>query len=260
MGFLDKLFGTPSQTVQGARPEQLEAMRGLLDFAKSGDIGYGGNLGYYTPTDAEQTGQNKLLALLQGGLPSTFNLGKDQLNALFSTDKFDPYSEKGTFAGFKENVLKEGREASDRLKHNAAFAGNLYSTDTIKNLGKVEENVSGQLNNRLAELYDTYTNRQIGAIPLAFSAGQAEEGLNLGRIGASQQYGGLDRILQDEEFRRMYEEFVRGQGTRVGAYQSILNSNVQPDVTLPGRSGLSNIANAALQGGAMYLGTMGMRR
>jgi len=246
-------------------PEQQEAMQLLLGFGKRGRYrgytageSYGGPLGAYDMTDIERGGQDRLMDLLKSPIGDVEygTMGMDQLKKLFEGDKFDPYSEKGLYKGYKKQALREGKEAQDRLKRGMAVTGDLYSTATGKESGLLEERTSENLQNTLAELYDRYAGRQYGAIPWALQGEQAKaqfglqergqrEGMEMGRIGASQQYGGLQRMLEDLKAKDMYAEWVRSREESkdpLKVLQGLAGQNTPfgaTDVTVPGAYGTS---------------------
>lgn len=211
--------------------EQIDAWNALLDFGRTGKIGnyeaganYGGDLGNYDKSNIETQGQSKLMDLLQSGRPELFDAGTNELKNLLTTDTYNPYSETGLYKGFSDSVDRATREGSDALKRSAAFSGSLYSRDTIKRLGNLQEQGQQQKSSRLAELYDTFAQRRLSAVPMAFQAGQSQEALDQGRIGAAFQYGGLDRSLLDAKAKGEYADFIRKQGEKqaqIGAYQSV---------------------------------------
>jgi hypothetical protein len=222
----------PSLTVIET-PEQRAARGKLLEMG-TGDLSYKGTMGSFDMTPVERVGQNKLLEVVSGLRPEAFGLGSDALKGLMGGDAFDPYNDKGSYAGFKDSVLREGQEASDRFKRSANMAGNLYSTNTIKRLGDVEGDTQRALTGKLGELYDAYTQRRLDGIPLAFQAGQAIEALDMGRVGAAMNYGGLPRALEDESFKRNYAEFIRAQDASRSALGAVAG---QPQVAMSGESG-----------------------
>jgi hypothetical protein len=251
--------------------EQKKAIQGLSNYYSSGgklpgvdyNAGqtYGDSLGSYGMTGVEGMGQNQLMNLMNAGLPKIYGMGTDKLSELLNTDKFDPFSEKGVYSGFKKNALKELGESKDRLKRDSAVTGSLYSTNTGNQTRKLEENTTGSLNSKLAELYDTFVQRQIGAIPTALAAGQTEQNMNLAQIGASQQFGALQRILEDQKLKDKYAEYVRTQGEKQSQIQSILGSMSTvaggsgnfgvPSVTVPNQN---QLGNSLMQGGLGFLG------
>ena len=203
----------------------------LREFGISGKLGdytagadYGGPLGNFDKSAAESQGQSLLMNLLQSGRPEMFDAATGELKNLLTTDTYDPYNEKGLFKGFAESVDRSTRESTDALKRAASFGGNLFSKDTAVRLGNLQEQGLQQKSNKLAELYDTFAQRRLSAVPLALQAGQAQESLDQGRIGASFQYGGLDRSLADAKAKAGYADFLRKQGEKqaqIGALQSV---------------------------------------
>lgn len=284
--------GASSMTTQQPllTPEQQEAMNMLLNYSKTGQWGgsdykpgesYTGKLGEYGMTGAEQTGQNILSSLLGKDTNIAYDklgLGESELKKLYASDVYDPYSETGLYKGFKRNVLKEASEATDRLKRDAAYAGNLYSRDVVNRMGDVQEEAQASLQDKMAEMYDTYTGRKLSLIPTALSAdkqaydiasGKAvtEQGLGLNQIQASQQFGNLSRMLADLEAKEKYAEWIRGRKevgdeltSRIGAAGSVLGrtGTVQTSTDAAAEeSPWSGVLNALMQVGAYGLGKYG---
>lgn len=211
--------------------EVADAWNKLRNFGMTGKIGdytagmaYGGDLGNYDKSTAESQGQNLLMSLLQSGRPEMFDAATGEIKNLLTTDTYDPYNEKGLFKGFADSVDRSTRESTDALKRAAAFGGNLFSKDTAVRLGNLQEQGLQQKSNKLAELYDTFAQRRLSAVPLALQAGQAQESINQNRIGSAFQYGGLDRSLADAKAKAGYADFLRMQGEKqaqIGALQSV---------------------------------------
>lgn len=231
-------------------PEQRAARQKLLGFANTGQFGdfqAGAEVplgfGDFNATGIEQQGLSSLQQLLGSGIPDQFKMGDAALQDLLATS---PQQIENQFNPFKTQVQRQIGESNAALKRNAGFAGNLYSTNTIQNLGDVQARGNETLTSQLANLTNEALNRRLSAIPLAYQSGQAQEGINLGRIQASQQFGGLTRQLNDasikardaEILRRRQElqlpiqaaQTVAGQGSNFGIpsvetspYQDLLN-------------------------------------
>ena len=200
-------------------------------------------------------------------------MGNEELTKLLRGDKFDPYNEKGTYTGFKKKTERELGEAQDRLKQNMAYSGDLYSSQMGKESGLLQERGQDILSSKLAELYQDYTNKQIGAIPWAMQAdqfkdemGMKEKALNediaMGRIGASQTYGATQRLLDDLKAKDMYTEWKRSHEDKKEPLKALgLVSGTSTDwgaksMTAPGYtapSPWSEVLNNALMLGAQYL-------
>ena len=257
VGTIGSMFGGNKGGGGGAAvletPEQAEARRYLLELAK-GNLSYGGKLGSYAMTRTEGEGQNQLMRLLGSTRPEAFGIGEKALKDLYG-GTFDPYNDGGSFKGFRTSVLREGDEAVNRLKRSATMAGNLYSTDTIKRLGDVEGDTVRALTGELGRLYDNFTERKINAIPTAFAAGQAQETLDLGRVDAAMRYGNLPRLLEDQEYKDAYNEFVRAQSAKIGAVGSVAGQPHYQTFQNEGSDPWSRVLEMLAYGGGAGLGT-----
>jgi hypothetical protein len=203
----------------------------LREFGMTGKLGnyqagadYGGPLGNFDKSAIETQGQTDLMSLLQSGRPELFDAASGELKSLLTTDKYDPFNEKGIYSGFAADTDRATREASDALKRSTSFSGSLFSRDTMRRLGDLQEQGARAKTNKLAELYDTFAQRRLSAVPLALQAGQAQESLQQGRIASAFNYGGLDRSLADAEAKASYQDFLRKQSEKqaqIGALQSV---------------------------------------
>jgi hypothetical protein len=210
-GFGNVKFGsavdgyTPGDALTGWTPGQ--AFQGF----NAGE-GYGGDLGDYNLTGTESTGLSHLDELLRSGNPALFDTGSKALTDLLTGDKFDPYAANSEFSPFRTALDRETRDAQDAVKRNAAFSGNLYSTNTLRSQADVTDRANTTKASKLAELFSEYTGRKVNAIPLAFQAAQTGENINQNRIAAAMQYGGLPRTLRDTAAQRAYADWQRARG------------------------------------------------
>lgn len=275
-GMLGNLFNKqdPTTVTQGPleTPEQAIARRELLKFATTGSYGgytagqgYTGSLGNFAPTGQEALGLGKLNDLLLAGHPDIFNAGVSNLNELLSpTSRFDPYSTTGEFSPFLAASNREFGLATDQLKRNLSMQGNLFSTDTARQFKDLTAQHGESINSKLASLYSDYINRKTAAIPVALQAGQDQQNLDLGLVGASQQYGGLSRLLGNQEAQAQYQEFLRKRNellNPINSLATVAGSNVPfgaSSVTLPGGPNpFDNVLNLLAQFGGQYLGAKG---
>jgi len=219
LGMLNKGKGTTVTQGPLETPEQKKARRKLLRRAGQ-DPTYTGSLGDFEMTDAENAGAARLASLMERGRPGVMDAGISTLTDFLTTDRFDPTARGGEFEGF----LADSRRSRDRgvagVKNAASFAGNLYSSDTMRSLGDVEAQTEINRQNKLAELSDKYVSRKLSAVPFALEAGKTLHGMDLADINAAYTYGGLPRMLNTAEDQAAYQEFIRGQGvtdSRLGA-------------------------------------------
>lgn len=193
--------------------EQREARQKLMGFANTGKFGNftaGAEvpLGYgdYGMTGIEGQGQSALQDLLNQGLPSQYAAGD---NALMDYLKTDPTDIAAQYDPFKAQVQRQMKESDRALKRNAGFAGNLYSTDTIRNLGDIQARGNETLTSEMARLTDNALQRRLQAIPLAYQSGEAQQAARLNQIEASQRFGGLTRQLNDASIKARDAELLR---------------------------------------------------
>lgn len=229
-------------------PEQQEAMDIMMQYGKGGGLpgaaykpgeAYGEDLGEYGMTPTELAGQGKLMNLLESGAPEMMGLASDELRSLLTTDQYDPFSETGMYKPYKQQTLREIKEAQDRFKQGQAFGGTLFGTSTAEGMVDIETRGTEALSSKLAELYDQFTQRKFSAIPMALQTAGMGENIEMGRIGASQQYGALPRILKDMEAKEKYQDWMRGRSEEEAELQRQL-ATVQ-NLTSPAQWGSKSI-------------------
>ena len=194
-------------------PEQRAARQKLMGFANTGTFGNftAGTevplgFGDYNMTGIEGQGQSALQGLLKQGLPSQYAVGD---NALMDYLKTDPTDVAAQFNPFKTQVERQIKESNRALKRNAGAMGNLYSTDTVRNLGDIQERGNETLISELARLTDNALQRRLQTIPLAYQSGEAQQAARLNQIEASQRFGGLTRELNDASIKARDAELLR---------------------------------------------------
>lgn len=259
---LDSGSTTQSQ-VPLETPEQRAARLKLANFMNTGTFGdftagedAGVKIGDYSMTGNEQLGQSELQKLLTSGMPDQFKLGNDALASILNPD---PNYVQSQFDPFKAQVQRQIDTSTKDLKRSAAFAGNLYSTNTVQNLGDVQARGNETLTAQLASLTDAALNRRAAAIPLAYQAGQAQEGITQGRIASSQQYGGLSRTLANQETDARNAETLRRRNELllpINAANSLAGTNANfgvPEVTVQNPNPMLDLLTAMISGGSKII-------
>lgn len=238
-------------------PEQAAARKKLLALG-SGNTTYGGPLGDFNMTGTEQAGQGKLAGIVSGGNPAIFNTGVKSLNDLLTGDSFNPNDPNGIYAAFKPQVEQNIAQGDAAVKQAAAFGHNLYSTDTIQNLGRVQQQGNLDLQSKLADMYQTYVGQKLGAIPQALAAGGQQQGMDLNAVNAAETLGSVPRQLSTAGDVAAQNNFYQGQGVGVGALESVSGGAPQfgpSSYTLPASGGpFGQVLNTLAYGGGMLLG------
>jgi hypothetical protein len=215
---------------------QAGAQQSLLPFGRTGITpwgydftqNYGGSLGAYDPSALETQGLGTLASTLSMGNPGIFGAGTGELNKLLTTPNYDPNNDGGVYKGLTEGIDYNTDQAINATKRGSAFAGNLYSTDTTRNIGNINVQAANQKSNILAQLYQNFSNQKLSGASAAISAGATDQGMSLARVGASQQYGALLRTLQDQKAKDAY-----------AAWQNQRSSELQPISALTNLSGMN---------------------
>lgn len=232
--------------------EQYNLLQKLYSYASTGNYNdlftagqsYSDALGYYQLGEGEQEAYNALQDLIAGGKPEMMQLAAEEYKNILNNDYYDPYSETGTFSGYKTNVMNELQESSDVLKRNLAVQGDLYSTRLIQEQGDLNQAAQDSLTNKLAELYDTYTSRRLTAAQSAASLGVAEESIDQNRLAMLSEIGAIQRQLEEQKLKDQYAEWQRSR-TEV---QDILTKaqdilNIKYDSGSTGSSSSSSYGN-----------------
>lgn len=247
-------------------PEQKAARQKLLDFALTGQYGdfTAGEdipLGYgdYGMTELEGSGQSALKTLMRS-IPDQYRLGDEALRGFLATD---PGMIEAQFNPFKAQTERRIRESADALKRNASFAGNLYSSDTIRQLGDLEARGTETLTGELARLTNESMNRRLSAIPLAYQSAESQEANAMGRVGASQAYGSLTRMLNDRRIKERDAELLRRREELklpITAATAVAGSSAEFGVPSVTSSPYQDLMNMVGQVGGQYLGDMAADR
>lgn len=254
-----RLLGTDPTTVTQEplrTPEQLAAQKKLLDFGNTGVLGdytagtpYSGSFGDFNLSDLEKLSQSNLTNLLTSGMPASFTQGQNALSDLLTTEKYNPLQSGGAYDLMTGTLDRQIRDATTAAKRDAAYTGNLYSSDAIRKLGDVQAKGQEAKGSLLGSLYQNYIQQKLGAIPQAFNAAQVGEGINLNRINAGYTAGALPRNLATAKDQATYQDFVRRQsekGGQLSAISNLANANAPygtPSLTLPGTSGWETLLN-----------------
>lgn len=247
-------------------PEQKAARAKLMDFAntgKFGDFTAGADVGVGKGADYRMTGYDdqsmtELQRLLSSGIPSQYKMGDDALRSILdgSQENMDKQ-----FSAFNTGTDRAMREAGANLKRGAGFAGNLYSTGTIRNLGDIEARGFESKTGKLAELTNQAMDRRLAAVPLAYQSAESQTSNSINRIAAAQNYGSLARDLNNKMVAARDAEILRRRTELqlpIDAAKTVAGSGSNfgvPSVQAP--SPYSDLLGMVGQLGGMYMMSKG---
>lgn len=249
-------------------PEQAEARRKLLAFSETGKLGdyqagkaYTGSLGDFGISALETSGLNQIGKNLNSGPGALATLGTGALTDLLGTDKYNPLNQTGMIKGLTDNIDYNTKQATDAAKRSAGYAGNLYSTDAVRNLGNVQAQGNNAKSTTLANLYSQYVQQKFSAIPQAFDAQTSMNAKSQQDLQNAFSYGGLPRSLNTARDQAQYAEFQRQQQEKqgqVGALTSVSGTPSNfgvPSVSIPQANPWADVVGLLAQFGGQYYGS-----
>lgn len=260
--------GTTEQSqVPLETPEQRNARQLLMRYATTGQIGdnftagedIGLAQGNYGMTGLEQQGQSALQALINSGTPAGYAVSDRATADLMNT------STEGLaamFSPFSAIADRNNALAESSAKRSAAFGGNLYSSDTIRNLGDVNAKTAETKNAELARLTEGALNRKLSAAGLAQQSAAGQENISRNRIADTFNYGSLERNLANAKVQEQNTEALRRRQEVLGQLQgatAVSGANVQwgvPSVTTQNPNPYLDFLKMAMQMGGAALPLM----
>lgn len=160
----------------------------------------------------EQLGLGMLGQFLQGGgTGDLFNQASDQLSSTlsgqFTNPATNPYIQSLTTLA-NTNL----RDQIDQSRARRGARGTYFTTDAIREEGNIQENTLNNLNAIIGNILQQERGRQFQAAPLAAQLDRFQNfDVPLSQIGASQQFGGLQRTLDTAQLEAQYQDFIRKQ-------------------------------------------------
>ena len=137
-----------------------------------------------------------------------FTAAKGEALSTLQGDKYDP-SEGDYYKAFRSAVQIELQDAKDRIAARTSANDMFFGGGRIKAEGDVETDTMNTLVQFLGQLSLRERENRMGMVPLAASLGQMEDRSPLDRIAASQTFGALPRMLEQEGLDREYTEYQR---------------------------------------------------
>lgn len=196
---------------------------------------FSGRLSAAGPTDIEQTGLTQLRGLL--GQPATgdlFGAAKgqvmDTLSGKFADPSTSPFIQAATrLAGqnLRDSINTERGQRGARATY--------FTRAGIDAESRLSERTQNMLNAIIGDFMNQERGRQQTAVGQAQNLEGFEQSQALGKIGASQNYGSLERVLEQADLERKYQEWLnqRGELGRVpGVAQGVFGTNIPTTTTV----------------------------
>ncbi len=219
MGFWDFLTGGGDEISQEqmAPAWQQNLQSQLAKLYSSGLSGYDPAASYTGKLSAGATSQEQQsLEILQKYLDSAntgelFGAGKQQildtLSGKYANAETSPYIQSQT-ALAKQNL----QDSINQSRLTAGARGNYYSTAAMGNEMDLQERTQNTLNTIIGDFLQNERQNQLSAATTAANMDKYEmQTAPLAKVGAAQTYGSLNRILEQNDLDRQYEEWKRKQ-------------------------------------------------
>jgi len=226
-GLLGGLFGDEEVSQQDMRSDEQKQIDKLLaNFLGTNLSKYNPGAAYGGQLSAPMTGMEsdtlgilkKLLQAQPGGL---FNQAKGVAGDTLSGKYLDVETSPLAKAMRASGALTL-RDQLDALNAKRGASGDYFSSQTGAQHGRLAERLGAGLNTDIGNLLQQERQNQLNMIPYANQMSEYETtGLPLAQIGAGQQYGSLERLLNQADLERQYSEFGRQQ-SQLSAIPSLL--------------------------------------
>lgn len=123
---------------------------------------------------------------------------------------FDPRTSP-VFNASQAQINRNTQDAIDAARRSAGARGEYFTEGAARDESRLRATGAESLNSIIAGLYDSERNRQLSAVPLATGIDQFTMDQGLRQIDAGQRYGSLNRIIEDTNLERQYQDFQRMQ-------------------------------------------------
>ena len=143
----------------------------------------------------------------EGGSGEGMNLANDEVRKTM-TGFYDPSS-----SPYYQAVKAEaGRNLDDTLSgisSDAAGGGRYWSGARLGQQREARTDVANSLNTMLGGMAENERTNRLNTVPIAAQLGQYQENVPLAKTQALQQYGSLDRALNQAQDEAVYNEWLR---------------------------------------------------
>ncbi|MGD8787713.1 MAG: hypothetical protein PVJ60_09835 [Phycisphaerales bacterium] len=182
----------------------------------------------------ERKGLDTLEDWLGSSMPTEsklYGLGGQEYERTLGSDYYDP-SEGKYYQAYREAVMRELKEAKDRLAARTSASDKFYSGGRVAGEAELEETAVGDLALVLGQLAERERERRLGTVPAALDFLTTGEAYPMARVAASQEYGGLPRELEQAGLDREYNEYIRQmQDLGIPLQTAVALATYKPDWT-----------------------------
>lgn len=210
---------------------------------------YGGNLNFAgSPTSQEQSGLDQLTKFLGApGTGSLFDAASNQVSDTLAGKFADPAS--SPFIKAMTSLSKQNLQDSITDERGRRGARGTYYTDAgVRAEGTLQERTLNNLNAIIGQFQQQERQNQVDAGKTAANLDQYKNvTMPLQKIGASQTYGSLSRLIDQSNLESQYQDFLRQRQekelpVKVATSLATNQQNITPgQVTSPVTTGTNSL-------------------
>jgi len=212
--------------------------------------------GYTGKLTADETAQEKQsTSLLQKYLDSSDSslttAAKKEYSDTLSSDKYDPAS-SGYYQAVKAEANKNLADTQSNIASQAAGGGSYWSGARLKAQSDSAEDTANSLNQTIYSLANQERQNKLTAASSAADLGQQETETDLKKAAAAQEYGSLERTLEQSNLDKLYSDYLNTQnyGTTIANLIASLSGSDSTTSTSSNTSAIGPVILAAIAAAA----------
>lgn len=169
-------------------------------------------------TPSENTSQALLQKFLQGGLTGgLYDQAAGQISDTLSGKYANP-AQSPYIQAITDLANRNLSGQIDQSRAGSGARGNFFSTAATGQENKLRGDTLANLNAVIGDFVNQERGRQFSAVPIAQQLDQYKNvNLPLSQIEAGSTFGSLGRTLEQADYERQYQEFLRQRGEKTGA-------------------------------------------
>jgi len=196
-------YGMVADPYKEIREPTIDWLKGQM--GKSADQ-YTGE--YVAPTTEQEKESLDYLKKYTEAAPSEgMNLAGEELKKTL-TEQYDPTT-SGYYQAVKAESARNLAQSHQQISDQAAGGGRYWSGARLAEQGDASTDSAIAMNKLLYGMQEDERGRRLQAAPLAAQIGQYEEQRPLNKAQALQQFGGLERTLDQARNEAIYNEWLR---------------------------------------------------
>jgi len=158
-------------------------------------------------TSQETQSLDWLSKYAEGGQGEGMSLANEEVKKTMS-GYYDP-SSSPYYQAVKAESARNLGDVQRGIASDAAGGGRYWTGARLEQQREAGTDVANNLNTLLGGMAEKERMNRLNTVPIAAQLGQYEEQRPLAKAGALQQYGGLDRTLQQAQNEAVYNEWLR---------------------------------------------------